>query len=89
METKQKQDINTAKVATPKKMKGVVVSDVCDKTITVAVARFVKHPKYNKYIKIIKKFKAHDEGNIFKKGDEVVIEECRPISKDKNFRVVK
>ncbi len=68
---------------------GVVVSDKMDKTIVVSVDRFVKHPKYGKYIKRSKKYKVHDEGNDFKIGDEVTFVESRPLSKDKHFIVVK
>lgn len=68
---------------------GVVVSDKMDKTIVVSVDRFVKHPKYGKYIKRSKKYKVHDEGNDFKVGDEVAFVESRPLSKDKHFIVVK
>ena len=71
-----------------KKLKGVVVSDKMDKTIVVSVSRYVKHPKYKKYLKISKKFKAHDPENKYKVGERVTIEETRPISKDKHFRVV-
>lgn len=73
---------------TRKKLQGVVVSDKMKKTVTVLVNRFVKHPKYGKYMKISKKYKAHDEDNTFKTGDTVTIEECRPISKDKSFKVI-
>lgn len=69
-------------------LKGVVVSDKGNKTVVVSVSRFVKHPKYGKYYKINKKFKAHDENNTFKVGDKVSITETRPISKDKHFKVV-
>lgn len=68
-------------------LSGVVVSDKMDKTIVVSVSRFVKHPKYGKYYKISKKYKAHDEENKFKIGDKVEIEETRPLSKDKRFTV--
>jgi small subunit ribosomal protein S17 len=71
-----------------KTISGTVVSDKMDKTIVVSVTRFVKHPKYKKYIKISKNFKAHDEGNKHKVGETVEIEETRPISKDKRFKVV-
>lgn len=70
-------------------MSGVVVSDKMDKTIVVSVARFVKHPKYGKYYKINKKYKAHDEENSCKTGDKVEIIETKPISKDKKFKLVK
>lgn len=73
---------------TRKQLKGVVVSDKMAKTVTVLVERFVKHPKYGKYFTISKKYKAHDEANTYKEGDKVVIEECRPISKDKSFTVI-
>jgi len=74
--------------AQPKKtIKGVVVSDKMDKTAVVSVTRFVKHPKYGKYFKITKKYKAHDEGNMAKVGDRVEIFETRPRSKDKRFEI--
>ncbi len=70
-------------------LKGVVVSDKMDKTIVVKVTRFVEHPKYGKRIKKSEKYKAHDENNSKKIGDIVSIEETRPISKDKKFKIVK
>lgn len=70
-------------------MKGIVVSDKMDKTIVVEVTRFVEHKKYGKRIKKTKKYKAHDENNIKKVGDIVEIEEVRPISKDKHFKIIK
>lgn len=74
---------------TNKILKGVVISDKMDKTVVVKVSRFVVHPKYGKRIKKTKKYKAHDEENIKKVGDNVEIEEVRPISKDKHFKVIK
>jgi len=71
-----------------KQLKGVVVSDKMEKTITVLVDRFVKHPRYKKYMKISKKYKAHDGAGGHKVGDSVVIEETKPISKNKRFRVI-
>ena len=71
-----------------KRIKGVVVSDKMQKTIVVLTHRFVKHPKYGKFMRISKKYKAHDETNKYKIGDTVLIEETRPISKDKTFKVV-
>jgi small subunit ribosomal protein S17 len=68
-----------------KVLKGVVVSDKMDKTIVVRVTRFVEDKKYGKRVKIAKKYKAHDEGNIKKIGDTVEIEETKPMSKDKHF----
>lgn len=69
-------------------LKGVVVGDKMNKTIVVSVSRFVKHPLYGKFYKVSKKYKAHDEENKYKIGDNVDIVETRPISKDKKFKVV-
>lgn len=71
-----------------KVLSGVVVSDKMKDTIVVSVQRYVKLPKYNKYVSKHKKYKAHDAGNTKKIGDKVQIEECRPISKDKHFMVI-
>ena len=57
------------------------------KTITVLVERYEKHSKYGKYLRKGKRYKAHDEANTHAVGDVVVIEECRPISRDKHFKV--
>ena len=73
---------------TKKKLSGKVVSDKMDKTVVVNTSRYVAHKKYGKYFKIDKRFKAHDENNEYKVGDLVIIEECRPLSKDKNFTVI-
>jgi small subunit ribosomal protein S17 len=67
---------------------GTIVSDKTDKTIVVSVERRVKHPLYGKIIKRSKKYHAHDEGNAFKEGEIVRIEECRPISKLKTWTVL-
>ncbi|ANF98376.1 30S ribosomal protein S17 [Paenibacillus sp. WLX1005] len=67
---------------------GKVVSDKMDKTIVVAVETYKKHDLYHKRIKYTKKFKAHDENNTAKIGDVVKIMETRPLSKDKNWRLV-
>jgi small subunit ribosomal protein S17 len=77
------------KVENGKSLQGVVVSDKMDKTVVVSVSRFVKHPKYGKFYKVSKKYKAHDAENAFHTGDKVEIIETRPISKDKKFKVVK
>jgi len=69
-------------------LKGVVISDKMDKTVVVFVSRFIKHPKYGKYYKVNKKYKAHDEENKCKMGDKVEITETRPISKDKKFKIL-
>ena len=71
-----------------RKLKGVVVSDKMQKTIVVSIVRLKKHPKYKKYFKVTKKFKAHDENNEYHTGDRVLIEETRPRSKDKRWRVI-
>lgn len=68
---------------------GRVVSDKMDKSITVLIERKVKHPKYGKYIKRSTKLHAHDEHNECKVGDWVMIEECRPLSKTKSWRLIK
>ncbi|PSJ41140.1 30S ribosomal protein S17 [Zobellella taiwanensis] len=70
-------------------LQGRVVSDKMDKSITVAINRFVKHPIYGKYIKRTTKLHVHDENNECKTGDVVTIRECRPISKTKSWTLVK
>ena len=69
-------------------LQGEVVSDKSDKTVVVKVERRFKHPLYKKFIKRDKKYSAHDEKNNFKIGDIVTIEETRPISKQKRFKVL-
>src|SRR3989338_1909557 len=79
---------NMKKQINRKQFKGKVVSDKMKDTIVVEVNRFKKVPKYEKYIKVTKRFMAHDPGNTKKIGDVVEIEETRPISKRKHFRVI-
>ncbi len=67
---------------------GVVRSDKMDKTVVVTVERLTKHPVFKKYIKKRRSFKAHDETNKCKVGDKVLIRQCRPLSKEKSWRVV-
>lgn len=67
---------------------GRVISDKMDKTITVLVERRVKHPVYGKFVRKSSKLHAHDENNECKEGDVVTIAECRPISKNKAWRLV-
>ena len=67
---------------------GTVVSEKGDKTVVVRVERRVKHPLYGKIIKLSKKYHAHDEGNAFKSGEQVRIQECAPISKLKSWTVL-
>ena len=69
-------------------LEGKVVSDKCDKTVTVIVERRVRDPLYGKIIRRSAKYAAHDETNTWKVGDEVSIEECRPLSKSKKWRVI-
>ena len=86
-----KQDNNEKRKIEKKKartLKGVVFSDKMDKTVVVAVNRLKMHPKYKKRYKVTKKYKAHDERNEFHIGDKVTIIECRPMSKDKKWKVV-
>jgi len=68
--------------------KGIVVSDKMSKTVIVAVDSFKTHPKYKKKYKSTNRYKAHDEENKYKIGDVVEIVPCRPISKDKSYKVV-
>ena len=75
--------------ATNRALTGRVVSNATDKTITVLVERRVKHPIYGKYIGRSSKLHAHDEANECQVGDVVVIEQCRPLSKTKSYRLVK
>ena len=67
---------------------GTVVSDKTDKTVTVLVERKVKHPLYGKIIRRSKKYHAHDESNEYQLGDTVRIEETKPISKTKTWKVI-
>jgi len=69
-------------------LEGKVTSNKCDKTVTVIVERRVKDPIYGKIIRKSAKYAAHDETNQWSIGDTVVIEECRPISKSKKWKVV-
>tara|TARA_B100001248_G_scaffold9912_1_gene6573 strand:- start:623 stop:883 length:261 start_codon:yes stop_codon:yes gene_type:complete len=69
-------------------LQGTVTSQKMNKTITVVVARRTKHPKYGKYISLSTKYHVHDEKEISKEGDIVLIQECKPISKTKNWMLV-
>lgn len=87
-EEKKKQKKARLSYGHGKVLKGVVISDKMDKTVTVLVDRYVKHPRYKKYVKKSKKYKAHDENDTYKEGDSVLIQESKPISKDKRFIVI-
>lgn len=71
-----------------KRLTGVVISDKMDKTVVVEVATAKRHPRYGKVMRLVKKYKAHDENNECRVGDEVLIVESRPISRHKRFSVV-
>ena len=68
---------------------GIVVSDKMQKTVVVRVDRIKKHPKYERRYRVSERYKAHDEKGEFHIGERVVIEEMRPLSRDKRWRVVK
>lgn len=72
-----------------RKLEATVVSDKMDKTRVAEVVKLKPHPKYLKYRKITKRLKVHDAKNEYKTGDKVLIEECRPLSKDKHWLVKK
>ena len=82
----EQSDMNTEKKG--KVLQGVVVGDKMQETAIVAVSRFVKHPKYRKFIKRMKKFHVHNPQNEKKVGDKVTIRECKPISKTKRFEII-
>ncbi len=69
-------------------LEGVVVSDKMQKTVVVEVNRFVKNGKYQKFQKVTRRYKAHDEENKHKVGEKVSIQETRPMSRDKHFMVL-
>ena len=70
-------------------LKGIIVSDKMMKTRVVGITRLKQHPKYKKYYKVTTKYKAHDENNEYKTGDKVIIQEVRPMSKDKRWKIIK
>ena len=80
--------MTTASTQSGRRLKGVVVSNKMQKTISVRVDRLKKHPKYLKYLKTHQKFLAHDEKEECNVGDTVRIQETRPLSKRKNWKVI-
>lgn len=72
-----------------KSREGVVVSDAMQKTRVVRIERVFRHPRYERVVRVAKKLKAHDENNESRVGDRVLIEETRPLSKDKRWRIRK
>jgi len=81
--------MNETQQTNARKLTGRVVSDKMNKTVTVLIERKVKHPIYGKFVRRSKKFHAHDENNEFHPGDLVLIEETRPRSRTKTWKVVK
>ncbi len=81
-------ETTNTQLAKRRRLSGVVVSDKMEKTVSVSVVRTIVHPKYGKrYIKSTK-YLAHNDGNVAKRGDEVTIEETRPLSARKRWRIV-
>jgi small subunit ribosomal protein S17 len=87
-EKKVEKKVEETKNVIRKKFNGIVVSDKMDKTIVVKVDMVKVHPKYKKRYVVSKRYKVHDEKNSFKEGDLVMFIECRPMSKDKRWRVI-
>ena len=85
---KQKENLNITKELIERKLKGVVISDKMNKTLVVRVDGVKVHPKYKKRYVFSKKYKVHDEENKHKEGDNVVFVACRPLSKEKRWRVL-
>ena len=80
--------MSTSEINAGRTLRGKVVASKMTDTITVAVERYVKHPKYKKFLRRTKKYLVHDQGNTAKVGDVVDIKEVRPISKRKSFALV-
>lgn len=72
----------------PKTLKGTIVSNKMQKTLVVEVMRLAKHPKYKRYYKVSKRYKAHDDTGSRRVGDTVMIQETKPVSKDKRWKVI-
>jgi len=89
MSTTASPEAGVAKNKGARTLTGKVVSNKMQKTITVAVERYVPHPEYGKYQRRTTKFFAHDENDECREGDIVAIEECRPLSRHKNWRLVR
>jgi small subunit ribosomal protein S17 len=79
---------DTVQTGHPRTLSGVVVSDKMKDTIVVAVTRYVKHPKYQKYVRKVKRYAVHDAGNTKKVGEHVQIQETKPLSKTKRFKII-
>jgi small subunit ribosomal protein S17 len=72
-----------------RQLSGTVISNKMPKTVVVKVERIKKHPRYQRRYRVHKKYKAHDEKGEYQVGDRVIIEECRPLSKEKKWQVIK
>jgi small subunit ribosomal protein S17 len=81
-------NVEQTAAGTARRVVGRVVSNKMDKSVTVSVERYVRHPVYGKYVRRTTNILAHDESNACGEGDTVAIVECRPISKRKSWRVV-
>jgi len=88
MTKENKENLKSDKKVVKRKFKGTVISDAADKTIVVLVKRSKINSKYLKRFAVTKKYKVHDSENKYKIGDSVDFIECRPISKDKHWRVL-
>jgi len=71
-----------------RRLQGTVVSNKMDKTAVILVERMKAHPLYHKVIRLHKRYMAHDEANAAQPGDQVIIEECRPLSRNKRWQIV-
>ena len=80
---------NETTTATKRTLQGVVTSNAGDKSATIKIERRIKHPIYGKFVKRSSKIRLHDENNECSKGDTILIEECRPMSRTKSWRLVK
>ncbi len=80
--------METKTTSHPKRLSGTVISNKMKDTVVVSVERFVKNTKYQKYVQSRKKYKVHDAGNTAQVGDKVVIEETKPISRHKTFKIL-
>src|SRR3954469_13492873 len=87
--SKQAKAAETTADKTTRTVTGKVVSNKMQKTITVVVERFEPHPRYGKYLRRTTRLLAHDENNESREGDVVAIEQCRPMSRHKSFRLVR
>ena len=83
-----KKNKDKSAAAKQRRFQGVVVSSGMTKTIVIQVESTKTHPKYGKQYKVSKKYKVHDEHNRYQVGDRVVFAACRPLSKDKRWRVI-